>query len=539
MKYFNIKRYKFSTVTRTLGNLLDRILLSFKLLSVKKIYNFFDNIKYNVIKSLKFFKPRKFNLIDFVQNIKVKKNRFLFFHFPIFIVIFGFLYLAIPVFFTYEKSSIQKAICESKDVECIIKGKITYNFFPSPRLKVKNFVVNIVSKNKINILTANDVSIKLSIKNLLARELHKIKKIEVNNFETKIFLKKIKDYDVIFKNAISSLPISFNKGKILLYDKKNYIATISEVNLKIKKTNESSEAKLEGIFLNDKIVVNLSKEISNGQPETNLELRMQDINFFTKIIFSNSPKNIKNGKFLVKKDKNNISGIFDYNNNIITVLKSNIRNSFIDGKLSGKITFLPFFDFDLYLDLNSVNFTRLYNYFLSLDKKEQKKLFKVNNKINGKLNLSADKVYSKHNLIKSFESRIKFYNGNTKVEQFLINLGKLGAADFIGNIDNNLDSTSFKFESNIFVDNKKKFLSKFGIYNQEKLSSNLFVHGNFDLSDPRLSLYEISTEKKFNAEDINFIEAEFNDLMFEKGFKNLFNFQKFKIFIKSVQEEKN
>ena len=74
MKYFNIKRYKFSTVTRTLGNLLDRILFSFKLLRVKKIYNFFDNIKYNVIKSLKFFKPRKFNLIDFVQNIKVKKK---------------------------------------------------------------------------------------------------------------------------------------------------------------------------------------------------------------------------------------------------------------------------------------------------------------------------------------------------------------------------------------------------------------------------------------------------------------------------------
>ena len=46
--------------------------------------------------------------------------------------------------------------------------KITYNFFPSPRLKVKDFVVNIVSKNKINILIANDVSIKLSIKNLLA-----------------------------------------------------------------------------------------------------------------------------------------------------------------------------------------------------------------------------------------------------------------------------------------------------------------------------------------------------------------------------------
>ena len=54
----------------------------------------------------------------------------------------------------------------------------------------------------------------------MAKELHKIKKIEVNNFKSKIILKKIKDYDVIFKSVISSIPISFNKGEILLYDEK-------------------------------------------------------------------------------------------------------------------------------------------------------------------------------------------------------------------------------------------------------------------------------------------------------------------------------
>ena len=129
-------------------------------------------------------------------------------------------------------------------------------------------------------------------------------------------------------------------------------------------------------------------------------------------------------------------------------------------------------------------------------------------------------------IFKSFESRIKFYNGNIEIEQFLINLGKLGAADILGRIDNDKDSTNFKYESNIFVDDKKKFLSKFGIYNKENLSSNLFVQGNFNLENIRASFYEISDEEQFNTEDINFIESEFNDFMLENGFEDLFNFQK-------------
>ena len=174
-----------------------------------------------------------------------------------------------------------------------------------------------------------------------------------------------------------------------------------------------------------------------------------------------------------------------------------------------------------------------------MDKKEQKKIFKINKKINGKLNFTAEKVYSKNNLVKSFESRIKFYNGYTKIEQFLINMGKLGAADLLGKIDNNEDSVNFKFESNIFVDNKKKFLSKFGIYNKDKISSNLFVQGNFDLENIRASFYEIFGEQKFKTEDIDFIESEFNDIMLENDFDDLFNFQKFKVFLKSARDEKD
>ena len=211
----------------------------------------------------------------------------------------------------------------------------------------------------------------------------------------------------------------------------------------------------------------------------------------------------------------------------------------MDGELEGKITLLPYFNFNLDLNLNSINFTKLYNYFLALDEKNQKNLFKINKKINGKLNLSSDKIYSSYNLVKSIESRIKFNNGNVLVEQFLINLGKLGAADILGTINNKEKFTNFKYESNIFMDNQKKFLSKFGIYNKQNIPSSLFISGHFDLQNIRSSFYEISDDEKLSNDDVNFIEKEFNDFMLSDGYKNLFYFPKFKNFVKSITNEVN
>ena len=127
----------------------------------------------------------------------------------------------------------------------------------------------------------------------------------------------------------------------------------------------------------------------------------------------------------------------------------------------------------------------------------------------------------------------------------LLNLGKLGAADVTGLINNdkkiNSDKkfTNVRFESNIFIDNQKKFLSKFGIYNKKNIPSDFFVSGNFDLENLRASFYEISGSEKLNDEDINFIEKEFNGLMLDDGLKNLFLFPKFKEFLKSATSETN
>jgi len=404
-------------------------------------------------------------------------------------------------------------------------------------MKIKDLVISNINKKNI-LINTEETEVKLSYKNLLSKDRHKFKEINIKNYEINFDLKDLKNYKSLYdKNNL--LPINFKKGKIIFFDAKNYIATIENAKINLRSKDNYKKTKLNGKFLNDDIYLSLVSEMTEDEPSTDLIIKMSKLNFLIKSSFHANAKNKKeiNGNILVKKDKYRFTGFFDYKNNEITISKSNLRNAFLDGKLKGKIKLLPFFDFDLDLSLNSLNFTKLYTNFLALSEKKQTNFFKFDKKFNGKLSLSSEKIYSSYNLVKSFESRIKFNNGDILVEQFLLNLGKLGAADILGTIDNDKKFTNFKYESNIFVDNKKKFLSKFGIYKKKDIFSNLFVSGNFDLRNIKSTFYEISDEESLNKDDINFVEKEFNNIMLSDGYKNLFFFPKFKEFIKTITVE--
>ena len=148
-------------------------------------------------------------------------------------------------------------------------------------------------------------------------------------------------------------------------------------------------------------------------------------------------------------------------------------------------------------------------------------------------------MFSRHTLIDSFESQIKFINGDILIDQLLLSMGKLGAADLTGTIKNNKKFTNLKFENNIYIDNLKRFYSKFGVISKQKIPYNLFVSGNFDLVKLNLKLHEISNDKKINNENVIFIEREFNNIILEKGYDSLFNFSNIKEFVKLITSEDN
>ena len=538
--YNNIdfKKYNFSRIFK---------FEALRRLDFKKIYKYlnfrrfyFDIRRFDLRKLTKYLNPKTYN-INLIKNIDLISSKFVFIHLPASIIFFGLLYLVIPTFYNYDKSNIENIVCKRQNIECLIRGEVKYSFYPTPRIKIKDVIIKDFFEKKNTLVKVEHTVIQLSIKNLLTKEKHKFKKIELDNFEINFDLKNFKKYKNIFEKKINLIPTVFTKGRIVFFDGKDYIATINDTNLNLILEEYSKEAVLKGKFLNDNIYISLTSKKVDNKSFTDIILKMSDLNLLTKANFFNSEKdkNIINGNILIKKDKHRFTGVFNYKDNEITINKSNLKNIFLDGKLEGKIKFFPFFDFNLDLSLNSINFTKLYNYFLAKNEKKQKNLFTINKKINGKLSLSSDKIYSSYNLVKSFESRIKFNNGDILVEQFLINLGKLGAADILGTINNGEKFTNFKYESNIFVDNQKKFLSKFGIYNKQNIASNLFVSGNFDLQNTRISFYEISSEAKLSNDDVNFIEKEFNDFMLTDGYESLFRFPKFKEFVKSITSEIN
>ena len=515
--------------------------IKFIIRNFSKIYKLIDLRRLNFKRVYKYLDIRRYVFYEINKKIKLTHYKYLPIYFVVFVIFLGFVYLIIPIFYSYDKSKIENTLCNNQNIKCLIRGKVNYSFYPTPRIKIKDLIINDVSEKKNTLATVEDATIKLSIKNLLVKAKHKFKRVELKNFEINVNLKKLEKYKNIIKKEIDFIPTTFTKGQIIFFNGKDYVATINDTKLNLILEEDSKEAVLKGKFLNDSIYISLSSKKIDDKPSTDIILKMSGLNLLTKANFFNSEKNKDaiNGNILIKKDKNRFTGIFSHKDNEITINKSNLRNAFLDGKLEGKIKILPYFNFNLDLSLNSMNFTKFYNYFLTLDEKKQKNIFKINEKINGKLSLSSDKIYSSYNLVKSFESRIKFNNGNILVEQFLINLGKLGAADILGSINKDEKFTNFKYESNIFMDNQKKFLSKFGIYDKKSISSDLFISGNFDLQNIRNSFYEISNNGKFNNEDVNFIEREFNDFMLIGGYKSLFHFPKFKEFIKSITSEIN
>ena len=142
---------------------------------------------------------------------------------------------------------------------------------------------------------------------------------------------------------------------------------------------------------------NLDFDFKNKSNKKSIVLKLENINLLTKIDFSNSDlnKNIISGKALIKKDKNRIAGIFEYKDDTINVVNANLRNSFIDGKFQGIIKLSPFFNFNLNMDLNTLNFNSLYTSLIKLNDSQKKNLFRVNRRINGSIQISTEKVFSK------------------------------------------------------------------------------------------------------------------------------------------------
>ena len=113
------------------------------------------------------------------------------------IIFFGFLYFLIPTFYKYDGKNIENIICTKNNIECSIKGKVSYAFYPTPRIKITNLLVTTLSTAKEPLAKINQVEVILSIKNLLAKEKHKFKSIKIKEYEINYNFVNTKKYKKI------------------------------------------------------------------------------------------------------------------------------------------------------------------------------------------------------------------------------------------------------------------------------------------------------------------------------------------------------
>ena len=299
-----ILKYIFSGINKSIKFIINDFL---------KIYKLIDPRRLDFKKVYKYLDIRRYDFYRINKKINLTNYKYVPIYFVVFVIFMGFVYVVIPKFYSYDKSKIAKTVCINQNVECLIKGKVYYSFYPTPRIKIKDLIINDLFEKKDTLVTVKNTVIKLSIKNLLVKEKHKFKKIKFNNFEINLNSKNFKEYKNIFIKKINLIPITFAKGQIIFFDGKNYVATINNANLYLKFMQDSIDAKLKGKFLNDDIYVNLNSKVVDSKSFTDIILKMSNINFLTKVNFINSEKdkNIRNGNLLIKKGKN--SGLVTIN----------------------------------------------------------------------------------------------------------------------------------------------------------------------------------------------------------------------------------
>ena len=151
MKYFNFKRFKFSTIFKKINfkryeripayvaefvisiieYVFSRIYKSFNFIGhhFLKTYNNINFKKYNFYRIDRYINIKRLDFTKVVKYLKSKRyyiyrikrinfvtSKFLFFHLPLSVIFFGFLYLIIPTFYSYDKSNIEDQICRNKDI---------------------------------------------------------------------------------------------------------------------------------------------------------------------------------------------------------------------------------------------------------------------------------------------------------------------------------------------------------------------------------------------------------------------------------------
>ena len=458
-------------------------------------------------------------------SFKKKIKSILFLKYTIIIItIFFVIYLIIPKIFNYEKklTHLEKILSENYKIQIINYSVIGYNIFPSPHIDIKDLKLKI--DNQIMNGKVESLKIDLNLSQIYSFKNVNIKKITLNNSELFVEIKNIKNLIRYIKNL--NRKIYFKNSNLKLTNNNNKIININRG----KFDNQNIKNLIfSGIFLEKKFKIkfidkNNYKRVIFNLPEIGLKSEAN--------LTPDSGLDILRGKIKLKILNNNFK--FDFiKNKSLEIFNSNFRNSIIQTSYDGNLNFKPYFNFDLKLNSNYLNFKKL----LSQINLNKDKFSVLNKKLNGKINFRLNKNNFTSQLIQEADISLFFKNGNAKLDNSNFKF-KEGNIIINGFFTENQGYKKFKFYIDLTLTDSKAIIKNFDLdYNQNiKNKNTIKVDGSLNLSANKVNIKNIIINKNniIKKEKTEMYEKIFEEMMIKNNVLDMLDFLKFKNFIKKI-----
>ena len=444
----------------------------------------------------------------------------------IFLTLF-LVYFLKPFYFDYntKKDIIQKKISDQFKLKTQINGNISYSAIPIPTIIIENIKLNL-AKDSSDTVEVKKVLIRTSINKISSINQLEFKKIIFENQNIKISPSHLRQIFTFFTYHKKGQVI-FKNSKVIFRDNQKNIINFDNINLNDK-------------FKNDKHVINAKINFSNNDVKINFE-NLIDSEKSLKIKIPSLKQNLEIN-FDKQSTLKKLSGDLKLNifNSILLlnfkgkdsfeISNSYLRSKYLNSKINGKISFKDPFNFNVNLDINQINFRKLFK------NNENIKNQKISKKINGTMNVKIKSLDTLFGKLKDTKMKLNFQNGDLKISGITANLPFESTFNSNLRILLNNKKPIIEYKVNFSSANAKKFLRKLSIYDFSQKKASWYSEGVIDIKNRKINIKKLLKDQVriTNKNQIKLLEDSFNKNVIDDEIIGIFDTFKFKKFLKEI-----
>ena len=462
-------------------------------------------------------------IFKIINNKFSRIFKFIFFLRYLFLIFFvaTVLFISIPHFFDYKKREkiIINNLSQNYGFKIKALANIKFNSFPTP-----NFEINEVSANFVlnhNNFQTEKLIIYPKLSSIYNYQNFHIKKIKLENNIYQTDLLNLKDFSAKILHLEKKL--SLNNLNLKIIDNNNNVINLKKVNFLNYGYNKNI---IYGEVFSRKFKINLKDDLEN------IYFKLQNTGVSASLnILDNEQSNEFKGSFKGKVLKSNFKFDFDYDDEVLKIKKFFFRDKQISFNSEGLIKIKPFFKVYSSTEIKNIDKNLLKN----IDLEKLLKFKDIIKRVSSKNDFTFQSKRFSGNIIKDLLVK-------TNLEYGRLNINKnfsFSNSEFACISDINLleEYPVLNFNCLVNSPNKKELFKKLNInYKGNRESFNLNVKGNINILNNKINFDDIKANSNYKAskEDLEFYKVNFENILFNKNFINIFELSKIKNFISEI-----